>query len=618
MSIATHWNRRTPMLLVFTAVAAAWLPAPHAAAQTGSFLAVLSDTTNNSNGDSQASVLFFDAQNPGGGPMFAVFKGFEGASNTDYTDGLGITVNPANGDVYFTEFDSGTANEGDTSLDMDLYRIDFAEVYNHWAANFQGKNARDAGAAVHVDLASPAPSNGVAANPPGSIKNSTNQSYVTYSVGPTNGGAFGFGIAHSNQFTLPGVITKVGEIKRNNSTNPSPFFPGTLEFIDENTLIEIDDSVGPDTAESPATDHQYRIIERVSTSPGQANGATVDHGDGGYNVGASESWNSRAIGVVNLDFGTDGLPAGHSEPESLSYYASGNVRGFWVAESDSGGDTIAFAQLDASNNFAGYRPLSTSGNPTSFALDDNPAASTTTNDGRSDNLFVDQDTGDLIIVESGFGDATPTEPGVLRLHINSYDNGAGQIDVGSWDAKVLLNPAKTTGVAATNLVRGYWSAYDSASDKVYFINPGSGGASNPNETPQFGNDVWVLDLATGTTSSFLDVDDSISLFTSDAFGDKVVAFTLGAAPADNADFDGSGLVDGNDFLIWQRNFGVGTTLSAGDANASGSVDAADLAIWKAQYGTAPVAAAAAAVPEPAGLALVGCGAALGGFIRRRR
>src|SRR5690606_2383890 len=83
------------------------------AAQSGNFVAVLSDTTNNSNGDSQASVLFFDANNMAGGPMFAVFKGFEGGSNSDYVDGLGIDVDPATGDVYFVEFDSSSANPSD-------------------------------------------------------------------------------------------------------------------------------------------------------------------------------------------------------------------------------------------------------------------------------------------------------------------------------------------------------------------------------------------------------------------------------------------------------------------------------------------------------------------------
>ncbi|TWU22789.1 dockerin type I domain-containing protein [Bythopirellula polymerisocia] len=53
---------------------------------------------------------------------------------------------------------------------------------------------------------------------------------------------------------------------------------------------------------------------------------------------------------------------------------------------------------------------------------------------------------------------------------------------------------------------------------------------------------------------------------------------------DNADFDGDDDVDGIDFLIWQRNFLSGTTLSEGDANSDGRVDETDLAIWQSQYG----------------------------------
>lgn len=590
-----------------------------AAAQSGSFVAVLSDTTNNSNGDSQASVLFFDANNMAGGPMFQVFKGFEGGSNSDYVDGLGIDVDPVTGDVYFVEFDSTTANPNDTPADIDLFRIDFSAVYSHWEANFKGKNARDPQAAVHVDLSSPSPTNGVAANAPGSIKNSTNQSFVTYGVGPQGGGLFGFGISHSNQFTLPGIISKIGEVKRNNSGNPSPFFVNPLTFINESTLLMLDDSVGLDTAESAATDHQYRLLERVSTTPGLANGVSVDNLDGGYNQGAAESWNSRRIGLVNLDFDEAGVvPTGHSEPESMSafYTSPSGVRGVWVSESDGRGDTIAFLQLDASNNILGYRPLSTAGNPTRFALDNDPAVSTTTNDGKSDNIFIDLDTGDLIVIESGFQDGADgiglgdLEPSVLRLNINSYDNGSGQIDIGSWDAKVTLAPSKTPG--ATALVRGYWSAYDSATDKVYFMNPGGSA-----DTPQFGNDLWVLDLTTGLTTSYLDVDDSISLFTNDPFGDKMVAFTLGSAPVEDADFNGDGVVDGSDFLVWQRGFGVGDSKLTGDADGDGVVNEDDLAIWKAQFGPAAVPATAA-VPEPATLAMGMLGALACAAASRRR
>ena len=75
------------------------------------------------------------------------------------------------------------------------------------------------------------------------------------------------------------------------------------------------------------------------------------------------------------------------------------------------------------------------------------------------------------------------------------------------------------------------------------------------------------------------------------------------ATTNNADFDGSGLVDGNDFLLWQRGFGSAgqTDNSMGDADGNGIVDDADLAVWEAQYGSPPppLVSAASAVPEPA-------------------
>ena len=53
--------------------------------------------------------------------------------------------------------------------------------------------------------------------------------------------------------------------------------------------------------------------------------------------------------------------------------------------------------------------------------------------GKADNIFVDQDTGDLIIIESGFNDAADGvgpdhEPAVLRVPVD-YDNGFGEIEL---------------------------------------------------------------------------------------------------------------------------------------------------------------------------------------------
>ncbi len=87
------------------------------------------------------------------------------------------------------------------------------------------------------------------------------------------------------------------------------------------------------------------------------------------------------------------------------------------------------------------------------------------------------------------------------------------------------------------------------------------------------------------------------------------------AVVNDADFNNDTVVDGADFLIWQRGVGSGTTNADGDANGDGVVNAADLTIWQADYGTTG-AAVAASVPEPTtiGLAVL----SLCGLMARRR
>ena len=52
-----------------------------------------------------------------------------------------------------------------------------------------------------------------------------------------------------------------------------------------------------------------------------------------------------------------------------------------------------------------------------------------------------------------------------------------------------------------------------------------------------------------------------------------------------SDFNGDGVVNGNDFLVWQRNYGsTGATQVTGDATRDGVVDRFDLNAWKNEFG----------------------------------
>jgi hypothetical protein len=92
-------------------------------------------------------------------------------------------------------------------------------------------------------------------------------------------------------------------------------------------------------------------------------------------------------------------------------------------------------------------------------------------------------------------------------------------------------------------------------------------------------------------------------------------FLTADAPAEDADFDDDGDVDGQDFLIWQRGVGAtgtGTNMT-GDANNDTNVNGDDLAVWRGQFGNPAVAA----IPEPA-TALLLAAAAIGVAASRRR
>jgi len=91
------------------------------------------------------------------------------------------------------------------------------------------------------------------------------------------------------------------------------------------------------------------------------------------------------------------------------------------------------------------------------------------------------------------------------------------------------------------------------------------------------------------------------------FMDDVSLVNLSASVPDDADFDNSGIVDGLDFLLWQR----------GETPEGGS--AAELTLWETQYGgPPPLSANIASVPEPSTIAICGLMTTMLVGIRRRQ
>jgi hypothetical protein len=431
--------------------------------------------------------------------------------------------------------------------------------------------------------------------------------YVTYRA---NDDEFVFG--HSNTYTLPSAISKIGQVNRSDGDD---FWDYDLTFIDSDTLFMLDDSIGASSADDPLDDHVLRWIKQVSTSPGAASSMSATRTypgspffEGGYNGGTgtinskgkpTQSWESHVLrdtGGAEFLLQLDG--AGHSEPRSVAYYNSGSgLRGFWIAEGDMPitGDSLAFIEIDANGDVVQYRPIATGGgSPFTYTLSDDPAVNQFTFDGKASRIFVDEDTGDLIIVESGFRDGTDgihpadEEPAVLRAHI-TYDNGLGEIEITGWEPKAYLHPTKPG--TFTGVVHAQYSEWDSANDLMYFFAP-----YDPSETLGSSElDIHVLDYSLGNaannTTTYTDVDDDYSLFGTIA-EDNTAFFFLSAGLT--GDYNGDGKVDAADYVVWRKD-------PASFGGAQGYAD------WRANFGATAGSGSGsglAAVPEPASAMLL--------------
>lgn len=119
----------------------------------------------------------------------------------------------------------------------------------------------------------------------------------------------------------------------------------------------------------------------------------------------------------------------------------------------------------------------------------------------------------------------------------------------------------------------------------------------------------------GRSSSFTTITDLLNSATANGGSASTTFFDQTYTRLLLGDYDHDVDVDGNDFLVWQRELGTSGSAINADGSGNGSVDASDLAVWRGNFGAAAALGAATSettrIPEPmSGLLLVVASTAL--------
>lgn len=220
--------------------------------------------------------------------------------------------------------------------------------------------------------------------------------------------------------------------------------------------------------------------------------------------------------------------------------------------------------------------------------------------------------------------------GLQSKYLNFGENNSGVIVTPAAGAKVVTSLKITTANDAV--------ARDPATFEIYGTNADIVSTDNSRGT----GEAWTL-IASGALAlpeARLTEGNAVAFANATAYKSyKIIFPTVKDATAANSmqisglqlfdssavadpDFNGDGDVDGQDFLVWQRGFGLTgqTNNDNGDADGNGTVNAADLALWRTGFGAS--VAAASAIPEPTSaflIAFIGGAATMAGrgFGKRR-
>jgi hypothetical protein len=87
-------------------------------------------------------------------------------------------------------------------------------------------------------------------------------------------------------------------------------------------------------------------------------------------------------------------------------------------------------------------------------------------------------------------------------------------------------------------------------------------------------------------------------------------FTLDPLPENTGDFNGDGIINAADYIVWRNTFDTAVAAGTGaDASGNGLIDQDDYDIWKMNFGMAVGSGSISftlseAIPEPGSLVLV--------------